>query len=81
MLRIGNLRLGKGIALIRRKQLQVVGFGTMSFIRSVSDEVGGPDLSRPIFAPRLTLRDFGMMSHGPEIDGYCGDPTCPCNDV
>jgi hypothetical protein len=79
MLRIGNLRIGKGIALIRRKQLQVVGFGTVSFIRLVATEVGGPDLSRPVF-PRFTEKDFGM-THGPEIDGYCGDPTCPCNDA
>jgi hypothetical protein len=28
--------------------------------------------------PRLRPSDFGMMNHGPELDGYCGDPNCQC---
>jgi hypothetical protein len=46
MLKIGNLRVGKGLALILPEKQMIVGGGTKQFQRALTDEVG-IDRSRP----------------------------------
>lgn len=56
MLRIGNLRIGKGIALIIWSKQLVLGSGSKSFVLELADEVGGVDLTRSLLPS--TIREY-----------------------
>lgn len=63
MLKLGNLRIGKGIAIINRKEQKVSGGGTSQFISQLVEEFG-IEAHRPhrgIPAP-LVNRDTGDES-------------------